>query len=396
MNRKTVLMATNLSVWSMANNKGASSFYKTLKLYNDKGLNIILFSTEAQLNLPELKLVRCVKVPKLKNINKRYLYTVSRIFNYLISNIIFLFIFLKKNLKVDIFYGYEIEFIPALKLLSIIKNKPIISRFQGTILFPLLTNKLWWIKYFPHYFSLRLKTDLTIMTNDGTNGDDVIMRIRGNSLNVLFLRNGLDFYSITENEISNKVKALSQSTNDYTFNFISVSRIEHWKRLDRSIDVFQKFYERFPNSRYLIVGEGEELAHLKKYAIQKKLDKNVLFVGAVSNREANYLMGSSNIFLSHYQLSNLGNPLWEAIYNKCLIVTIANGATGKVIKDGINGIISNEDIYVENAEKLIEIIEKRKESQLMQAALDALKNEICSWKERMEYEFQFVIGFVNK
>lgn len=386
MSKKNIVMATNLSVWSIGKGIGAPSFYKTIELY-DKSYNIYFYTTEKNLDLSEFSNMNIINLPVLPIINTRYLYTVNRIFNYILYQLIFLFFYLfKQKEKTDLLYGYEIEFIPALKIVSMILKKPFVTRFQGTILFPKMKRRFWKLLYFPHYLSIKIKSTLTIMTDDGTLGDIVIEKLRGTLENVIFLKNGVDFIKDDVTKISLIVSQLADEMNFFTYNFISVSRLQKWKRVDRSLDVFKSFQESYRNSRFIIVGDGEEREFLEKYTMYNSID-NVIFTGGLNAYEVNFLMKNSNIFLSHYELSNVGNPLWEAMNNQCLIVTIKNGDTGKIIIDGYSGIISNEGHYRINADKIIKVLQSKVTlDEIVSNATITLHGNVLSWEGRMDLE----------
>lgn len=392
---KTILFATDLNVWSMKNGVGAPSFYKTLEMYNNKGFQIYLYTTEKNCNVSELKNITIITILKLKAANIRYIYSFHRTFNYFLHQFIFLYYFLKnKHFKnVDLLYGYEIEFIPILHLLSKISKIPYISRFQGTILHPLMNKKLWKLRYFPHCLSIKLKSNLTIMTDDGTKGNVVIEKLRGALDKTLFLKNGVDFKKYNISNVSSNVQDLVNEMNQFENNFISVSRLQKWKRVDRSLDVYNQYKQHNDSSRFIIVGDGEVKVDLEKYVLDKNI-QDVIFTGGINADEVNYLLSHSNIFLSHYELSNVGNPLWEAINNQCLVVTINNGDTGKIVLDNYNGIISDEKDYTDNAHKLIEL-NKNKFEEILQNATKTLKENVKSWDERMEIEYLEVINDIK-
>lgn len=392
---KTILFTTDLNVWSMKKGVGAPSFYKTLELYNNKGFSIYLYTTEKDCDISELQNVKIISIPKLKAANKKYIYSINRTLNYFLHQFIFLYYFFKnKHYKnVDLLYGYEIEFIPILHLLSKIFKIPYVSRFQGTILYPLMNRKLWKLRYLPHYLSIKLKSSLTIMTDDGTKGDIVIEKLRGNLDKTLFLKNGVDFKKYNILNVSSSIQELVNGMSQFQNNFISVSRLQQWKRVDRSLDVYKQYKQYDNSSRFVIVGDGEVKADLEKYALDKNI-QDVIFTGGINADEVNYLLSHSNIFLSHYQLSNVGNPLWEAINNQCLVVTIDNGDTGKIIKNNFNGIISDEKDYIDNAHKLIEL-NKNKFEEILQNATKTLKDNVQSWDERMEVEYLEVMNDIK-
>jgi L-malate glycosyltransferase len=397
MNKKNILIATNLNVWSIEKGVGAPSFYKTLELYNNKNCNIYFYTTENDVDISELKNIKTIKMPKLKSINIKYLSTLHRIFNYFLYQIIFIFyFFIKQKEEIDLLYGYEIEFIPSLHFLSKILKKPLVSRYQGSILYPHLHKKFWKLRYFPHYFSIKQNSNLTIMTDDGTKGETVINEIRNKSNNILFLKNGIDFLKITNSDISKQAQNISTSMKEYEFNFISVSRLQEWKRVDRSIEVFENFHSIHKSSRYIIVGEGNTKKGLENYVKNKKLQKNIIFTGGINAFDVNFLMSKSDVFLSHYQLSNLGNPLWEAMNNNCLITTVNNGDTGKIIKDGTNGIISNENEYLNNSSKLIETMKDiNKVSMIIKNSKKTLTQNVKSWEQRLQIEYKEVYEYLK-
>ncbi|ACD95216.1 glycosyltransferase family 4 protein [Trichlorobacter lovleyi] len=394
MKNSSILIATNLNVWSLSKSSGAPSFFKTLELYNKKKHNIYLYSTEAINPVPELNNVVFIKLPKLSSWNKPILSNIKRILNYILNQFIFLYTFIRSKHEIDLLYAYEIEFVPALKLISYFKKIQLITRFQGTILYPHMDSALWQLRFFPHYLSLKIKSHLTIMTNDGTKGDLVLSTLRAkDKSNIIFLMNGVDKHIINRANVS--VNIINIVGSRLKYNFITVSRLEKWKRVDRSIEVFRQVHQELPESRLLIVGDGPLSAHLLSIVKKSGIHDSVTFLGSVNRDEVNYLMANSDIFLSHYDLSNLGNPLLEAMYNKCLVVTINNGDTNMVIKDGINGIMSDQFNYLDNAKKILNVINCKLKDKIVNNSYDTFSNLVLTWDERMELEYSSVIEIIK-
>ena len=65
----------------------------------------------------------------------------------------------------------------------------------------------------------------------------------------------------------------------------------------------------------------------------------VRFEGAVPQADVLRYLWAADAFLSSNDLSNVGNPLLEAMACGKPIVTIDNGATGDLIRDGETGIL---------------------------------------------------------
>lgn len=386
----SILVAADLNVWSLTKGSGAPSFYKTLELYSTKGNVVYLYTTESVNPVPELRNVKYFRLPKLSSWNTPGLSNAKRLFNYFIYQFILLYAVAISHHKFQLLYAYEVEFVPALKLLSFLRRTPLVTRFQGTILHPLMKSKYWRLRFYPHYLSLKIRSNLTIMTNDGTKGDVVLSEVRsGSSSNILFLFNGTSRGSFDINNVSDRVKEIAHQKNDKYY-FITVSRLVGWKRVDRSIEVFQLVHKVLPNSRLLIVGEGNCFDQLSQHIARERLSDAVVFLGAINREEVDFLMANSDIFLSHYELSNVGNPLWEALRRRCLVATLNNGDTGSVVDDGVNGIISEEICYLDNASKILEVIRNGKVDSIRGAGYETYMRLTVSWDQRMEHEYKHV------
>ncbi len=72
------------------------------------------------------------------------------------------------------FYGYEIFGVPVAFRLAKRYKRPVVSRFQGTILAPKIGKRLWKIRFWEHIKAFRTPADIIVMANDGTQGDKVL------------------------------------------------------------------------------------------------------------------------------------------------------------------------------------------------------------------------------
>ena len=173
--------------------------------------------------------------------------------------------------------------------------------------------------------------------------------------------------------------------------FFSVSRLQNWKRVDRSLEIFRKVHEAIPGSVFIIGGEGEKKKDWEDYSVKLGIQDAVVFLGALNKDEVYYTMSISKYFISSYELSNMSNPLFEAMKNNCVVVTLDNGETGQFILDNHNGIISNEDCYLDNADKVIRVINSDElYDNLLKNSLVALNKNFSSWPERMLVEYNAV------
>jgi glycosyltransferase involved in cell wall biosynthesis len=120
----------------------------------------------------------------------------------------------------------------------------------------------------------------------------------------------------------------------------------------------------------LVVGDGEERQHLERLVQSEGLAKHVRFTGAIKHDQLRVYFSVCDIFLSLYDYSNAGNPLFEAMIYRCCIITLDSPAMKFFVSDkgavllkesspyligiAINNLLSNKELLLEygvNAEK---------------------------------------------
>lgn len=358
---------------------------------------------EDEINPDGIKIYRKeFPLTKLKNsVNSKLILSFLRIFSNYIA-IVKLFLMsrqIRKTTNFDIIYGYESHGIWAAKLLSFFmkfKKEKFVARFQGTFFNKYLDEKNWKkiifnIEMFsPLYFS----SDLCIMTNDGTQGDKVLKRIKSKHLkNFKFWVNGVDNLKFEDSKILELRNKLDFKVDTI---FLSISRLEKWKRLDRGIISIAKYVENTGdrNFKYIIVGDGIEKDALKKLAKDKNLENEIIFTGAIPHKRVKEYLNIADIFISLYDGSNVGNPLLEAIRTHKIIFTLNNGDTSSWIKHKENGFIFDEnDELIANISKELEnlISEKYSQKDIIDSIKETEKNKLWTWEERMKEEV-LVVG----
>jgi len=358
---------------------------------------------EDEINPDGIKIYRKeFPLTKLKNsVNSKLILSFLRIFSNYIA-IVKLFLMsrqIRKTTNFDIIYGYESHGIWAAKLLSFFmkfKKEKFVARFQGTFFNKYLDEKNWKkiifnIEMFsPLYFS----SDLCIMTNDGTQGDKVLKRIKSKHLkNFKFWVNGVDNLKFEDSKILELRNKLDFKVDTI---FLSISRLEKWKRLDRGIISIAKYVENTGdrNFKYIIVGDGIEKDALKKLAKDKNLENEIIFTGAIPHKRVKEYLNIADIFISLYDGSNVGNPLLEAIRTHKIIFTLNNGDTSSWIKHKENGFIFdvNDDLIANISKELENLIsEKYSQKDIKDSIKETEKNKLWTWEERMKEEV-LVVG----
>lgn len=406
-NKRTIIFVTDLTLWSMGNGNGGPAFTQTVNKYIQEGCEVWLISdVEANRNCESIPYKQNIVLHESKykkNIFKRYTGVVYRFldhisttkeFVYAINEIIVKGLCNKDN---TILYAYEVFGVKACHIVSKKTQIPVVTRFQGTILSKYRNNVFNRIRIYPHFQAISQDANAVIMTDDGTQGDIVLSRLHNESKNILFLRNGLDLLEINVEDLIRQFDRNSFRTKVYShmkeddMMFLTVSRLVKWKHVDRAIRGFADFQRNGGNGCLVIVGEGDDRQFLESLAKDLGVSEKVFFVGAVSHRDVYDYMMACDVFLSLYDLSNVGNPLLEAMtLGKC-IITLNVGDTFKVIVNRENGILLNSNELDALGNIMIEVAsDTRLRNDLANRAARYARENFCSWEKRMDKEFTVV------
>ena len=129
------------------------------------------------------------------------------------------------------------------------------------------------------------------------------------------------------------------------FVFISVCRLLEKKGIDHAIRAFAQVLARFPDSRFLVVGDGPYRPDLEKLAAAPDVAGKVVFTGAVAEDElvAHYALGHAFVMpnrrLANGDTEGFGLVFLEA--NACGLPVIAGSDGGSIdaVRDGVNGLL---------------------------------------------------------
>ena len=403
--KRNIIFNTVIPLWSMDNKSGGRALYSTIKAYGNNNYNIIIVTDQKnnyksnKINIEE-KNIFYIDMSWRNKITKYKIFTIwgiRKIVNWLyclnysfksyktMNQIV-------KKYENPIIYAYEVNAVKSCKKISQKYNLPLITRFQGTIMSKYKKNLYNKISKYPHIQALSTKADLIIMTDDGTMGNKILKEY-GNDSQTLFLRNGVNILSekiqlINKEEFKKKLGIPLNKTI-----LLTVSRLVDWKKVDRTINALSKIKDK---NKYflLIVGDGAERKRLEALVQNLGLNDYIRFEGAIKNDDVFKYMEIADIFLSFYDLSNVGNPLLEALALSKPIITYNVGDTYKVINNK-NGVLL-DDISPENIAYTIEKINTKNDlSNYSNEAKEYTKKNLYSWQKRMQIELDEVEKVIN-
>ena len=403
-----IIFFSTLTLWSMGKGKGGPAFTKTVLNYIDKGWDTYLITDEpsnADCDFLDDAHKFVFKPSFFKPLTHvRYMSPFFKRLDCMLMRRNFCKKaeeILGSNPSDCILYAYEVHGVGPAKELHQKYKLPMVTRFQGTILTKKENTFLNRLRLYPYFYGLSQKSDLIIMTNDGTQGDRVLKRLKNNS-KVLFVMNGLDLLDLNISDIKQNFDrntfrmSISKKIRDNTCMFLTVSRLENWKRVDRAIDGFADFCKRNDNGILVIVGDGDERTALEERVKKYNIENKVVFTGSVAHGDVYNYMMACDVFLSLYDLSNVGNPLLEAMaLGKC-VITYDIGDTKEFIKNRKNGILLTDKELPELGKYMEEVAaDHNKREQYGQAASKFAKEHFWNWKERLDYETEEVKKLLN-
>ena len=342
----------------------------------------------------------------LNGITNRYLASlIIRIRRYIgILYLIRYGIKFSKDKEIDILYGYEQPGAVAAKFIKsvgFLRDAKLVLRFQGVVFVKEWIKQNKWyrkITNFDTYYALKGPSDLCIMTNDGSCGDWVLQQVGAKHKKIAFLSNGVDQFIIDDTKRTTLVNQY-KSADEYLF--VSVSRLDDHKRVDRCIRFFDKVVKNNPEKvfKYLIVGEGAKRVEFEALVVELNISKYIEFIGAVNQSEVPLYLDIADVFISMYESSNVGNPLLEAIRLNKFIITLDNGGTGEWIKHRETGFLYpvNDSLDLGNSDyenmknDFLEVLENPSQITNMKENLKVKEKEkLWSWEDRFKAEVLLV------
>lgn len=423
---KRVLFVTQLDIWSMSTKKsgatmGNQSLYNTLLGYARHGYQVHLFTSATRLSsnptLPQNITVHRHPLPgrsiwhaakKIKRWLLRRPYTdtaCSKVVSdleyrqYLVLHKVLPFylwafwwvLLLMLRYRFDLLYGYEIFGTPVAWIWSRVFSRPVISRFQGTLMSKYLNSPEKILYNWTHWMPMKLPVNLLIMTNDGTQGDKVLDYLKVPITRRVFWRNGVELAQGVNPKFDNIAFRRLNSIDEDTMLLTSASRMTYWKRIDRMIHAASLV----PHNRkfkLIIIGDGENRDALEALARDLGVADKVHFTGPLPHRDVLKWHSAADVLISTFDVSNVGNQLLEAQVLGKPYITVNTGDTAHVLTHEYNGLlIQTPDDYLAIADAISRLIDDNSlRGCLANGAKEFGLQHIKTWTQRMEMEIATV------
>lgn len=428
-----ILLICALDVWSLDQGKGAPTLERTLRAYGDAGHRIDAVlpdiganhfyrkpspryeAPESRPSIPNVAFhtfhmpsMRDLPIPQppaaLEKVDQKLRFALAfpwlaaRRAEHLLRH---------AGEPYDVLYAYEVHGVLAARLLRRSGFRlPLVTRFQGTVMHPALTDRLLYARRYEEALALKTPADLIIMTDDGTRGDEVLARLNPRAKpRVRFWRNGIDLDRLRAPSAAERDDARAAlGIPADAFVMLTASRLAAWKRVDRAIRAMPRIRAWAPRAMLAIVGDGEERGRLEALASELGVAEHVRFCGAVAQHDVMRYMHAADLFLAVADLSNVGNPLLEAMACGMCIVAVDAGDTRDLVADGVTGRLVDssqrsgiarpiEERLADLAVALAGDVPQRE--RLARAAAAYARERFWTWDQRMAAEVDAVSALVR-
>lgn len=327
---------------------------------------------------------------------------IKRIIQYLnISITLLLAALLKvKWTDVDLIVGYERRGAKIAKIFSMIFNKSLIIKYQGTF-------ELYNALFKPEYskrgieiekFFVCTKADYILTTDDGTNTKKLLKRLGCKSTTVLEQMNGynpvegkkINMLSVIEKKAIKKEFGISEDC----FLFMNVNRLEFWKRTDRILFALKELLDK--DNKLIIVGDGAELNNLTEQARAYSISDYVSFIGPVDHRELYRFYSIADICIQFADYSNLTNHMMEAYSLNIPIITLNDRTTDKFMKHGVDCYKVDLNNLVGETKYYVNLIKYNNERNRLTREIKQVGLKLNTWNERMDNEIEIIEELIDE
>jgi len=306
----------------------------------------------------------------------------------------------------DVIYAAEADAVLIGSLLRRLYRVPLVTRFYGVARIAAYFDpesrafRRFGLRHALSRAAMKCKADMIIITDDGTNGVEVMRAINPSARNIKFWKNGVDGVHATSDAIAGLRRTLGLGPDDRVL--LTLCRLDRMKKVDRAIRAIHHLERRgVKHVKLVVAGDGNERADLERLAEELGVRQSIQFAGKVSHECVYDYYALADVFLSLYDHSNVGNTLLEALNAGCCIVTLKTGGTGQVITDGANGRLLEVNADEEAmAIRLADVVEEllahpERRSQLAAGAKAYARENLWTWDDRLQTELDAITQLVQ-
>ena len=209
---------------------------------------------------------------------------------------------------------------------------------------------------------------------------------KGYKFHNLFKKKSSVLYNVID--VDTLYKKMEHDKNEYNYDVVYVGRLTYQKNPERLIKVVAKVIQEKPDCKVAIVGTGELEDKVKNLAQELQIDKNIDFLGFLSNPLK--IMKDSKVMLMTSRWEGTPMCALEAMALGLPIVSTPTDGLCELIVEGETGYLSdNDDVLVE---KILGILMDDKERKALSESnknRSKILNDVNTYKKNL---FDIYIG----
>lgn len=157
--------------------------------------------------------------------------------------------------------------------------------------------------------------------------------------------------------------------------------LKGWKFM---IDSFARFSEYVTESRFMIIGDGEDLQKIKSYISENNLDDKIILTGKKSREDISLYLNASDLYIMGSYKEGWPTALMEAVACGVPACVTEFSSVDEIILEGVNGYIirdRNEERFSNTMLKALELHRPVKNDHVTRYSTENLKDDILKyWK----------------
>jgi len=162
---------------------------------------------------------------------------------------------------------------------------------------------------------------------------------------------------------------------------ISASRMVPWKGFSALIEIMPDIIKKIPDSKLYIAGDGPELNNLQQTTSKLKLERSIIFLGALPHATLMQYVKASDVFVLNTGYEGLSHHIIEAMNVGVPVVTTDVGGNPELIENGKEGILLSYNNKAELENAIIETLNGHIDSERL---VENAKKKVSEFsKERM-------------
>lgn len=201
--------------------------------------------------------------------------------------------------------------------------------------------------------------DLVIPNSNYTK--NLMRKLQFSVKNVLIVREGVDIKRFNSSISGDEVRLLHNLKDEFLL--LTVARLIERKGIKYLVQAMKHILQMHPDTVLIIVGEGPQRSKLTSLTERLDIDKNVIFIGRVSDKDLPHYYAAADAFVlpaivdSRGDTEGLGVVLLEAMATGKPVIASNVGGIPEVVVDGKTGILVHERDSQTLSKAIIDLIE---------------------------------------